>query len=467
MTKILISIMSRQKDQTPITCKICSTVVPASGMPSHLRHKHNNLSSAEYVERYGEFRKSYLLKEKRKQDNSIQCAICKESMMSNKHLLHHLHTHNIDWQDYYVKYYFNGKHPLCSCGCGAKVKLLRQGKNEKGEAVFAREMLPGHCNHQPGYRYNTPEQKETMRRAAIKRMEEGNLMFNPGPTGPEILLVQHLKEWGIEKIIQSEREILAGLELDIYLPDYNIAIEFNGNRFHSDLFKKKNYHLKKTEECARKGIRLIHIWECDFRKKQEIILSNLQSILNKTGVKYYARKCKVQEITASQASNFLQENHLQGSTVAKIRVGLYHEEELVSVMTFSKLRAAVGMKHKEGSYELTRFCNLKDTAVIGGASKLYTYFLRHYTPTTVLSFANRDWSIGGVYEKLGMTFSNYTPPGYFYVKSQFKYSRFRFSKHKLVEIGHDKSKSEYQIMTELGYFRIWDCGNLKYEQTYL
>ena len=457
--------MSRQKDNKPVTCEICKTVIPSSGMPSHLQHKHNKLSSDEYVKRYGEFRKAYLLKEERKQNSTVKCAICKKSMMSNKHLLHHLRTHNVKWQDYYVKYYFKGVHPTCSCGCGVKVKLLRHGKNEKGETVFAREMLPGHCNHQPGYRYNTLEQKETMRRATIKRMEEGNLMFNPGPTSPEKAIVKHLKEWSINNIIQSEREILAGLELDIYLPDYKIAIEFNGNRFHSDLFKKKEYHLKKTLECSRKGIRLIHIWECDFMKKRDIVMSNLQYILGKVATRIYARKCEVREITASKASKFLQENHLQGTTVSKIRLGLFLGEELVSVMTFSKLRTAVGMKHKEGSYELTRFCNRKETSVIGGASKLYTYFIRNYTPRYIISFANRDWSIGGMYEKLGMTFVKNTSPGYFYVKSQYKYSRFKFSKHKLVEMGHDQNKTEYQIMTELGYFRIWDCGNLKYEWT--
>jgi hypothetical protein len=134
-------------------------------------------------------------------------------------------------------------------------------------------------------------------------------------------------------------------------------------------------------------------------------------------------------------------------------------------MTFSKLRKAVGMNHKEGSYELARFCNEKNTAVIGGASKLFQHFIQNYKPKYVLSFANRDWSIGNLYEKLQMSFKNYTTPGYFYVKSQYKYSRFAFTKHKLVEMGFDKNKSEHDIMTEQGYFRIWDCGNLKYEWT--
>ena len=457
--------MTRQKDTTPIECKLCSQVIPASGMPSHLLHKHNKITSEKYVKQHGEFRQKYLKLNLKKADSVVTCQICNEKMVSHKQLLHHLHTHNVDWQDYYLKYYFNGIHPTCSCGCGAKVKLLRHGKNEKGKAVFAREMLPGHCNHKPGYRHNTPEQKETMRKAAIKRMEEGNLMFNNGPTQLEEKVVSYLRTLGITTIKQSDREILSGLEIDIYLPDYNLGIEINGNRFHSDLFKKRNYHLKKTEECARKGIRLVHIWECDLMKKESVIFSNLRSILGKIDTKIYARKCEIKQLPAQQANLFLQENHLQGSTVAGVRLGLFYENRLVSIMTFSKLRKAVGMNHKEGSFELARFCNEKDIAVIGGASKLFQHFIENHKPKYVLSFANRDWSIGNLYEKLQMTFKGYTTPGYFYVKSQYKYSRFAFTKHKLVEMGFDKNKSEHDIMTEQGYFKIWDCGNLKYEWT--
>jgi len=101
--------------------------------------------------------------------------------------------------------------------------------------------------------------------------------------------------------------------------------------------------------------------------------------------------------------------------------------------------------------------------VVGGASKLFSHFIKTFSPEYVLSFANRDWSIGNLYQKLNMVPVGETPPGYFYVKSQYKYSRFAFTKHKLIEMGFDENKSEYDIMTEQGYFRIWDCGNLKYE----
>jgi hypothetical protein len=457
--------MTRQKDTTPVECKLCIAVVPASGMPSHLFHKHNKLSSEQYVDQFGEFRQKYLVSNLKKEGSEVHCEICNEKMISHKQLLHHLHTHKINWQDYYVKHYFEGVHPTCSCGCGAKVKLLRHGKNEKGQITYSREMLPGHCNHKPGYRHNTPEQKETMRLAAIKRLEEGNLLFNSGPSKPEEELVSFIKQQGITGIIQSDKEVLAGLELDIYIPELNLAIEFNGNRFHSDLYKKKNYHLKKTLECNVKGIRLIHVWECDYTKKKPIILSNIQTILGKTPTRIYARECTIKTVTSMETQHFLNQNHLQGNTVAGIRLGLYYKDTLVSMMTFSKLRKAVSMSHKEGSYELARFCNQLNTIVVGGASKLFQHFIKNHNPKHILSFANRDWSMGNMYSKLGMADSGVTPPGYFYTKSQYRYSRFAFTKHKLIEMGFDSNKTEYDIMTEQGYFRIWDCGNLKYEWT--
>lgn len=455
--------MKRIKDNRIVKCQICKQDIPASGMPSHLQHKHDKLSSEDYVKIYGEFRKKYLLYEEKIKESDIKCEICKNNLLSHRHLIHHLKKHNVKWEDYFVKYFFNNVHPLCGCGCGAKVKLIKNGRNDKGEISYARSILSGHNNNKPGYRYNTPEQKEKMRKSAIERMKNNGSFYTPAPTNPEKEIVDYLKSCGIKNIIQSEKNILSGLELDIYLPDLNIAIEYNGNRFHSDLFRKKNYHRKKSEECQQKGIRLIHIWECDYIKKKDIVLSNLKSILGLIKNKYQARKCVIKEISSVQANNFLNENHLQGSTVSKIRLGLFSDGELVSVMTFSKLRKATGLNHIENNYELVRFCNKKDTTVIGGATKIYKFFIKKYSPEYIISYANRDWSVGNLYIKLGFKFSGYTDPGYFYVKSNHKYSRYSFTKHKLIKDGFDPLKTEYQIMTERGFFRIWDCGNLKYK----
>lgn len=459
----------RQKDHTPIKCQLCSETVTASGMGSHLYHKHNNLSSDEYAFKFGEFRKSKLKLLEKKVNSDVSCKVCSKKVVSHKGLLHHITIeHSMNWKDYYIKYFFGGKHPTCQCGCGKKVKLLKNGKNDKKEKAYSREYLPGHNTklNLPGYRFNTQEQKDKMRESAIKRMKQSKgTFFTNGPSSGEVELRNFI--YSVTKKVEfNNKEILSGLEIDIYLPDYKIGIEYNGDYFHSDLFKKKSFHLKKTKELQDKGIRLIHIWESDWYCRKKIVKSMLLNILNKTPNRIYARNTLVKEISKKESNEFLNENHLQGSSVDKIRLGLYFNNELVSVMTFSSLRKAVGHSSKNGSYELVRFCNKVDTTVIGGASKLYRFFIKKYSPSYIVSFANRDWSNGSLYNKLGMKFEKFTTPGYFYSKSRHKFSRFRFQKHKLVEQGEDPTLTEYQIMLKNGFYRVWDTGNYKFYQVF-
>jgi G:T-mismatch repair DNA endonuclease (very short patch repair protein) len=457
--------MSREKDSTPITCKICKISLTASGMGSHLYHKHDKMSSEEYSKTFGEFRKKHLTAQKLREGSGIECEICKESQISHKQLLHHIHTHGISWQDYFIKYFFNGTPPTCSCGCGEDVRLIRHGKNEKGEVAYSRTMLAGHHQHRPGYRENSKEQRETMRAAAIKRMQEGRgTWHSSGPSRGEAEVCKMVEGLGFE-VEQSNRGILSGLELDIVVESEKVAIEYNGSYWHSDLFKDRKYHLSKQLAAADKGYRLIHIWEADWIQKEAIVRSVIANVLGKTADRIYARKTEVREITYKEANTFLGNNHLQGSGISKIRIGLFTGEELVSVMTFSSLRAATGQVAKKGEYELLRFCNKLNTAVIGGASKLYSYFIKTYTPERIISYANRDWSNGALYSTLGMSELKPTVPGYFYVKSKIRYSRFQFQKHKLVQQGGDPNMSEYEIMLDRGYHRVWDCGNYKYEWT--
>lgn len=462
----MLPFMKRQKDYTPHSCKICSTVVPSCGMASHLYHKHDKLSSNDYAKTYGEFRKKYLTLTDREELSNVTCLECSKKFVSHKSLIHHINKEHkeLKWEKYFIKHFFNGVHPTCSCGCGEKVKLIRHGKNESGKVAYARTMLQGHNNNPPGYRVNTPHQKAKMRIAAIKRMSEGKgSFFNSGSSKGEQELQRFIQDnLPEEQIITNDKSLLSGLEVDILIPSRKLAIEFNGGHFHSDLFKDKQYHLKKTEEVMSHGYRMVHIWESDWYLRRSLVESNLLNILGKTLHKVYARNTVVKEISNSEAVKFCVENHLQGSSVSKYRFGLFHEGDLISVMTFSKLRENVGMKHREGCFELLRFCNKKSYLVIGGASKLFKYFLSKYSPNYVVSYANRDWSLGNLYNKLGMEFKGFTPPGYWYVKSKHKFSRVIFQKHKLVAKGKDPNKSEYQIMMEDGYVRVWDCGNYKF-----
>lgn len=264
----------------------------------------------------------------------------------------------------------------------------------------------------------------------------------------------------------KNRKILDGKEIDIYMPEYKIGIEIDGLFWHSNKFKKNDYHLNKTEECEKQGIQLLHIFEDEWTNKQEIVKSIIKSKLNLIKNKIFGRKCVIKEIDDNNLiRKFLDVNHVQGFVGSSIKIGLFYNNELVSVMTFGKKRLAMGNKTRiEGEYEMYRFCNELNTSVIGGASKLLSYFIKTYNPKSILTFADRRYSNGNLYKQLGFQFQHKRKPNYFYILPGEikKHYRFKFRKDILVKQGFDKSKTEFQIMTERGYLQIYDCGSINF-----
>lgn len=265
---------------------------------------------------------------------------------------------------------------------------------------------------------------------------------------------------------QVDRTLIKPLELDIFIPSLNIAVEYNGLYYHSDKFRDKDYHLDKLTLCQEKGIRLIQIFEDEWYSKQEICKSRLLNLLNFTPNKVFARKCDVREVSAKDAREFLEINHIQGNVNSKIKLGLYYNEELVSLMTFGNLRKNLGQVSKEGIYELLRFCNKLNTNVVGGASKLLSYFEKVYKPVEIISYADRRWSDGNLYRQIGFELTSTSQPNYFYTKGLERENRFKYRKSELVKQGFDPNKTEKQIMEELGYMRVYDCGTLKFVKNY-
>ena len=262
-------------------------------------------------------------------------------------------------------------------------------------------------------------------------------------------------------------KLLNKKEIDIFIPKLNIGIEYNGLRWHSDLFQKDNlYHLNKTNYCKEHDIKLIHIFEDEWLFKKEIVKSRLLNLIEKTPNKIYARKCEVHEVSSKDSIKFLEENHIQGSLLNSINLGLFYNNELVSLMTFGHLRRNMGSKKKDGVFELTRFCNKINTNVIGGASKLLKHFEKNYKPFEIVSYADRRWSKGNLYEQLGFEFVHNSRPNYFYFKKLIRENRFKYRKSELVKQGFDPNKTEKQIMEERGYNRIYDCGTMKFIKIY-
>ena len=256
-------------------------------------------------------------------------------------------------------------------------------------------------------------------------------------------------------------------EIDIYLPDYNIGFEFDGLYWHSDKYTDKNYHLNKTKLFQENNIRLIHIFEDEWDEKQDIVKSRIKNIIGLTENKIYARKCIIKEVNTKDKSLFLDNNHIQGAVGSNINLGLYYDNELVSLMTFDKTRRIINKLDTINEYELIRFCNKLNTNVIGGASKLLNFFIKTYKPNKVISYADLRWSTGDLYKKLGFKFVHNSRPNFWYlIKNKGKLvreSRLKYQKHKLVKSGFDINKTAKEITDELGMLRIYDCGNAKYE----
>lgn len=260
-----------------------------------------------------------------------------------------------------------------------------------------------------------------------------------------------LKSWGV-RCFKTKKEI-SPYEIDLYCPDYKIGIEINGNLYHSFVGdgaphcdgKDEFYHARKSKLAENKGIFLFHIFEYELLddNKKEVIISQLRNLFMKNNRKIYARECVVKEVSPKEKANFLFENHRQKNDNSSVRLGLYYKEELVSLMTFGKPRF-----NKNYKWELLRFCSKADTTVVGGASKLFKYFLNNYEGN-IISYSDNAKTRGNLYKILGFSLLRYSDPNYVWCNSS----------NNIKTRYQCQMKDEVKKMRELGYWRIYDCGN--------
>jgi hypothetical protein len=280
------------------------------------------------------------------------------------------------------------------------------------------------------------------------------------------------------KILTNDHKILNGKELDIYLPDYNFAIECDPTVTHNSSIndpwggskKPINYHKNKTDMCAEHKIFLMHIFGYDWTHHSEIIKSMISNILGCSN-KIYARKCSIVNVSNSEAMKFLENNHRQGFASTKIHLGLEYAGELVSIMSFGKMRGTIGTDSSDLSdcWELVRFCNKLNTTVVGGASKLFCHFIKTYNPTQIRSFSDRAHTKGTLYEKLGFTQLRQSGANYIWVNviDDTAYHRTNTQKKNLKRFlkdpNIDLTQSEKQIMESHGYVQVYDSGTITWE----
>jgi hypothetical protein len=271
------------------------------------------------------------------------------------------------------------------------------------------------------------------------------------------------KELGIVGY-QGDRSLINPYELDMVFPQHKIAIEYCGLYWHSESSsnKGKRYHRDKMIKCQQAGYRLITIFSDEWLTKNHIVRTKLAHLFGKNTQKYHARKLSVGDVSVQQSKEFLNQYHLQGTSNAKINLGLFNQNDLVALMTFSNGRAALNMQSKADVYELVRYVT-NGSSVVGGAGKLLTHFIRTYKPKEIFSYSDCRWSQGNVYETIGFVAEGTPTIGYWYVDEyQTRIHRYNFTKNQLIKSGNDPDLTEWEIVSKLGYDRIWDCGHQKY-----
>ena len=260
------------------------------------------------------------------------------------------------------------------------------------------------------------------------------------------------------EVIENDRTVISPKELDIYIPSKNLAIEYNGLRFHTTQFgKDKDYHLGKTLACEEKGIRLIHIFEDEWLFKRPIIESIISSALGIYQQKIFARKCEVKEIDNKTFKEFCNKNHIQGECNSSDRLGLFYNNELVQAVGFSKSRFS------KNEIELVRMVTKLNTQVVGGFSKL----MSHYNKDCI-SYIDRRLFNGSGYNASGFEYVQTNKPNYYYTKELDRYYRMNFTKKNIAKKfpnDFDPKLTEEENMKKLGFYRIYDCGTIKVKWT--
>lgn len=281
------------------------------------------------------------------------------------------------------------------------------------------------------------------------------------------------------EIVRCDRTIINPQEIDIYLPQYKLGIECNPVSTHNSSFvdpwgegpKSPSYHRHKSLAAMESGIFLYHIFGYEWNNYPEVVKSMLTNLIGRSS-KIGARETYVDEVTYEESKRFLDVNHRQRSCGASIRIGLRIRgtDELVALMTFGRLRHTMGRTDLTCNvYELSRFCNKLDLSVIGGASKLFNYFINHYEFDEIVSFSDISHTRGNLYKILGFTEVSEVPPSYTWVDKydQIYYNRVSCQKSNLKKLLQDSSidvvnKTEKQIMEEHGFAQVYDSGKVKW-----
>ena len=289
-------------------------------------------------------------------------------------------------------------------------------------------------------------------------------------SGGEKALLEFIREISPNMEVESQAYInppgYGKYFLDVLVPSKGVAFEYNGLYWHSEVRKPwRYYHIRKTEASKAAGYSLVHIFEDDWVNRRHQVEHLIRYKLGLLPA-VMARKMKIILVGAEAAKSFYATYHIQGASrqANQTHYGLVDSEGLVAVMSFSQAaskRVVLG----DGAWELVRFAS--KYRVQGGASRLFTAFLRDTKPSSVLSYSLNHLFSGAMYEALGFQLEKELPPDYSYIlpnrterlhKSGFQKSKLK----RRLGVRFNPQKTEHENCKDNHIYRVYDAGKKRW-----
>ena len=282
---------------------------------------------------------------------------------------------------------------------------------------------------------------------------------------------------------------MKGLELDLYDSENKIAIEYNGVKYHHDGTRPQMLHKHKADLCEANGVQLIQIYENEWVNSKEIVLDKLDAIFHVNMERKFARKLEIRELNdrpgRTLAGRFMDANHIQGAASCQWCVGLFEGEEPVAVCSFKYGTAYATGGQSAGTekyWELNRYATKLHTSVVGGISRCVKAFARtHRDVHKIVSFADRRWTCPtrSAYASSGFVEVGRCEPNYMYTDLDPRHglrSKQYMRKSSIEDRAKknpdgpeakvfDWGKTETEMSRELGFYRIYDAGKIRYEMS--
>lgn len=279
-----------------------------------------------------------------------------------------------------------------------------------------------------------------------------------------------LESWG-EVVVMNDREIIAPHEVDVWLPERRLGIEYNGLHWHGEVVNgaaARTKHWRKHVAARAADIQLIQVFEDEWVHDRDKVVAVLRARLGHNERRLGARECVVAEVKADEAQAFLDRHHLRGYGAGGTHLGLRLGDELLAMVTVrppAASRVPDGYSKAE-TLDITRFCVAGGVTVSGGFSRLLAGITKRFSGVRcVVTYSDNRWSEGGLYEAVGFRRDRESGPSYSYHRRGTqgpRRPRFQYRLKNIKRMWPDETGTEWEIMRRHGWDRTWDCGTTRW-----